>query len=60
MRKPQPPKLAKQLFEALLAASEHLDYCGYGDAWESECALTGPDPLDKKIEAALAAYRQSH
>lgn len=27
-----------KLRAALKAAGEHLDYCGYGDAWERECS----------------------
>ena len=45
---------APDLLEALQCALDHLEYCGYGDSWERECALTGEDPLDKKIEAAIA------
>jgi hypothetical protein len=48
----------ERLTEALQAAYDHLEYCGYGDAWERECALSGKDPLDKKIEAALASAMQ--
>jgi hypothetical protein len=48
-------EVIKQLVEALEAAESHLDYCGYGDKWESECALDGADPLGKKIAAALKA-----
>ena len=45
------------LLEALKAASEHLDYCGYGDKWERECADS--QGLPKKIEKALhlAGYK---
>jgi len=46
-----------QLLKALEMAKEHLEYCGYGDSWERECALTGEDPLDKKIDAAIAAAK---
>lgn len=45
--------LVKQLYEALQAASEHLDYCGYGDSWERECARESK--LEEKIAAALKA-----
>lgn len=45
--------LIKTLTEALRAASEHLDYCGYGDNWERECAEA--QGLEKKIADALAA-----
>lgn len=39
------------LVEALQAASDHLDYCGYGDKWERECAQAGG--LEAKITKAL-------
>ena len=39
------------LREALEAASDHLDYCGYGDAWERECAIH--HKLSDKINNAL-------
>jgi len=42
----------KDLYEGLKAASEHLDYCGYGDEWERECAES--QDLQEKIEKALA------
>lgn len=29
------------IVDALLEAIEHLEYCGYGDAWESELARDG-------------------
>ena len=45
-------KVFKLLHEALTAASDHLDYCGYGDEWERECAEG--DKLPTKIETALA------
>ena len=41
------------LLEALKAAQDHLEYCGYGDNYERECALKCDDPLDKKIERAI-------
>lgn len=44
--------LERQLYEALELAAAHLDYCGYGDAWERECASAAK--LDEKIAAALA------
>ena len=43
--------LLKEVIEALQEANDHLEYCGYGDSWERECAIDGG--LDKKIEAAL-------
>ncbi len=30
--------LEGELLSALILAEEHLEYCGYGDSWESECA----------------------
>ena len=45
--------LETQLLEALRAASEHLDYCGYGDKWERECAKAAG--LEKQINAAIEA-----
>lgn len=47
------------LVEALEAAQEHLEYCGYGDGWEREVALAGPDPLDKKIESAIKLAKEA-
>ena len=44
---------APALLEALIAAKEHLEYCGYGDRWERECARDGG--LIEKIDAALTA-----
>ncbi len=41
----------KILKEALTEARDHLEYCGYGDKWESECAER--NGLEEKIEAAL-------
>ena len=49
--------LEKQLLEALCAASEHLDYCGYGDTWERECA--DQDKLSEKIAAAIKAGEEA-
>ncbi len=39
----------KTLHEALEAASNHLDYCGYGDKWERE----GTGELQAQIGRAL-------
>ncbi len=36
---------------ALTAAQEHLDYCGYGDSWERECARKAK--LEEQIDTAL-------
>jgi glutamine synthetase type III len=45
--------LEQQLLEALREAQEHLEYCGYGDKWERECAKEAG--LEKKIKAAIDA-----
>lgn len=45
--------LERQLFDALTDASSHLEYCGYGDKWERECARE--QKLEEKIIAALVA-----
>jgi hypothetical protein len=46
--------LERELLEALKEAKGHLEYCGYGDAWERECALDCDDPLDQKIANAIS------
>ena len=40
------------LREALKAAQDHLDYCGYGDSWERECAeIAGlPAQIEKTLK----------
>lgn len=40
-----------QLASALQAASDHLEWTGYGDNWERECARSSK--LEQKIEDAL-------
>lgn len=46
-------RLEEQLLAALIDARNHLDYCGYGDSWERECAQASK--LEDRIEAAIAA-----
>ena len=43
--------LIKEMYEALKAAEGHLDYCGYGDKWERECAYDSklPETIDKAL-----------
>lgn len=41
----------KVLRQALRAAMDHLDYCGYGDSWERECAKEAK--LEETLEAAM-------
>ena len=40
--------LNKRLVEGLKKARDHLEYCGYGDNWERECAKEAglPDLID--------------
>lgn len=40
------------LREALKAAIDHLEYCGYGDSWERECAEESglPNKLSKAMD----------
>ena len=45
--------ITRQLADALQAASDHLDYCGYGDPWEQECAEAMG--LETQIKQALLA-----
>lgn len=47
-------ELIKQLGTALQEAEAHLDYCGYGDAWERSCA----EELQQILAEALQAYRK--
>jgi thioredoxin reductase len=42
----------EELLEALEAAVEHLDWVGYGDKWERECAHSAE--LPSKLECAIA------
>lgn len=41
----------KILHKALTAAKGHLEYCGYGDKWERECAKESK--LEEQIKEAL-------
>lgn len=42
----------KELLSALIEASDHLDYCGYGDSYERECARDSN--LEATIEVAIS------
>ena len=44
----------KALADALKAARDHLEYVGYGDAWERECAES--IGLEDEIKEALSRY----
>ena len=50
----QLPNIVSRLKEALKAARDHLEYCGYGDRWERECAYDRglPDLINQAIEQA--------
>ena len=39
------------LYKALDEAKDHLDFCGYGDSYERECAQESN--LERTIDAAL-------
>lgn len=47
-------KLIKKLLNALEMAHNHLEYCGYGDQWERECARESklPARIEQVIEEA--------
>lgn len=53
-RKPLESKIAKPTYEQILVLLEeiqgHLEYIGWGDSWERECAGDLPSRLDKTIE----------
>lgn len=46
----------KTVLDALQKASDHLEYCGYGDSWERE----GTGPLRQEIAYALALANIKH
>lgn len=50
-------QLAQDLFTLLGEAVAHLDYTGYGDSWERECADASklPERLDAVLERGRAA-----
>jgi len=54
-------KKAKDLIiilgEALKKAKDHLEYCGYGDSWESECAYN--IDLPGMVDSAVEQYEAS-
>jgi hypothetical protein len=49
-------ELIKVLGEALQEAADHLDYCGYGDSWERECAVD--NGVTERIDKAVAIYSE--
>jgi hypothetical protein len=50
-------ELEKTLAKALKEAIDHLDYCGYGDSWERECAHDSG--LPDRLETAMAKAREA-
>lgn len=46
-------KLIRKLLRALKNAEQHLEYTGYGDSWERECAKDSK--LPSKITSAISA-----
>lgn len=46
--------LIRQLGGALRSATQHLEYCNYGDNWERECAQE--TRLPKELGGALEAF----
>lgn len=44
-------ELEKKLLAALKDAVEHLEYCGYGDSWERECAYS--EKLPERLNAVI-------
>lgn len=49
-------KLEDKLYRVLVKAKIHLEYCGYGDAWEREVAIE--QKLEKDIEDAIKYYKE--
>lgn len=46
----------KEAVDMLKEAHDHLEYCGYGDKWERECARE--DKLDERIVSVLQKYSE--
>ena len=44
-------KTLKEVVEIAEALRDHLDYCGWGDSWERECAEA--DNLSGRADAAI-------
>lgn len=55
MADPNKDELLEELFDALEEAEGHLDYCGYGDSWERECAGDLQQRLTDVLERARRA-----
>lgn len=46
----------EELLFALEKAWEHLEYCGYGDKWERECAEE--DKIQEIIKGAIVRAKE--
>jgi len=49
-------KMIEELIDVLEEAEAHLDYCGYGDSWERECAVSSK--LPEKITSTLSKAKK--
>jgi len=49
-------KLINTLGNALQMAYDHLEYYGYGDSWERECAIE--EKLPEMIKSALELFEK--
>ena len=54
-------EVVRLLVRALSDAKDHLEYCGYGDSWERECAIDDglPKLIDEALEAAKAKRKSA-
>ena len=45
-------EVQKEFIKLFKDMAQHLDYCGYGDSWERECADERklPERVDKMLE----------
>ena len=46
--------VAAEILELLTEAEQHLEYCGYGDNWERECA--DASKLPERLSTVIAKY----
>ncbi len=48
----------KKIVETLSDAEHHLDYCGYGDSWERECAGNLSSEIAESLEAGVQLIKK--
>ena len=50
--------LIEKLYKALDAANDHLEFCGFGDSYERECAEEGklPETIDQALKATTNEF----